>query len=129
MYIECLNPRDSFFAFDKEKLIHLAHFYCKEFSTMKAFRLGDQLEKYFLDISKDDEFSQLIGISDFVKKMVESIKYITYPLACCLLKLSLILCVTTTTVTVKRTFFVINIIKNQICYHIGDELLNDCLVT
>ena len=39
LWVACLNPRDSFFAFDKEKLICLAQFYLAEFSPVNLLAL------------------------------------------------------------------------------------------
>jgi len=44
-----------------------------------------------------------------------------------ILKLALIL--PGATVTVERVFSGLNLVKNQMRNHMGDELLNDCLVT
>ena len=41
--------------------------------------------------------------------------------------LALILLVTTA--TVKRAFSTMNIIKNWLCNQIGDQWMNDCLIT
>ena len=57
-----------------------------------------------------EEFSSFIGIGQFVEKMIEIKKNVSYPLVYSLVTLVLILLVAT--VTVKRAFSVINIIKN-----------------
>ena len=44
--VACLNPIDSFSAFDKQKLIHLASFYLNDFSLMERFAFGDELDAY-----------------------------------------------------------------------------------
>ena len=59
--------------------------------------------------------------------MVEMKKDVSYPLVYSLVTLALILLVTT--ITVERAFSVINIIKNRLCNRIGDQWMNDCLVT
>ncbi|XP_057418559.1 uncharacterized protein LOC130712758 [Lotus japonicus] len=41
--VACLSPRDSFVAFDKEKLIRLAQFYPSEFSHVELLVLDSQL--------------------------------------------------------------------------------------
>jgi hypothetical protein len=51
-----LNPRDSFFAFDKKKLIRLAEFYPLEFSPVQLLELDSQLENYILDVCSEDAF-------------------------------------------------------------------------
>ena len=59
--------------------------------------------------------------------MVEMKKNVLYPLVYSLVTVALILPVATA--TVERTFSVMNIIKNQLRNQIGDQWMNDCLVT
>ena len=59
--------------------------------------------------------------------MVEMKKNVLYPLVYSLVTLALILPVATA--TVERAFSVINIIKNRLRNQIGDQWMNDCLVT
>ncbi|XP_029150132.1 uncharacterized protein [Arachis hypogaea] len=123
----CLNPRHSFFAFDKEKLIQLAQFYPLEFSSTQLLALDSQLENFILDVRSDDHFSDLNGIGALSQKLVETRKNIVYPLVFLLLKLALVLPVATA--SVERTFSAMNIIKSRLRNRMGDEFLNDCLVT
>ncbi|XP_050902146.1 uncharacterized protein LOC127111582 [Lathyrus oleraceus] len=111
LFVACLSPRDSFSAFDKERLIHLAQFYPSEFSQVELLTLDCQIENYFLDVCSDSEFSKLEGIGDLSIKLVETKKHIVYPLVYLLLKLSLILLVATA--TTERAFSAMNIIKNR----------------
>nr|KYP47883.1 Zinc finger MYM-type protein 1 [Cajanus cajan] len=125
--VACLNPRDSFSTFDKEKLIRFAQFYSSEFSPVELLALDNQLENYFIDVCFDSAFSKLEGIGDLSMKLVETRKHVVYPLAYLLLELALILPVATA--SVERAFSTVNIIKNRMCNRMGDEWLNDCLVT
>ncbi|XP_029148316.1 uncharacterized protein [Arachis hypogaea] len=125
--IACLNPRHSFLAFDKEKLIQLAQFYPLEFSSTQLLALDSQLENFILDVRSDDQFSNLNGIGALSQKLVETRKNIVYPLVFLLLKLALVLPVATA--SVERTFSAMNIIKSRLRNRMGDEFLNDCLVT
>ncbi|XP_022897282.1 zinc finger MYM-type protein 1-like [Olea europaea var. sylvestris] len=45
--ISCLSPRDSFAAFDKNKLLHLAQFYPLDFNSEELLLLRPQLDKFF----------------------------------------------------------------------------------
>ena len=74
--IACLNPRHSFLAFDKEKLIQLAQFYPLEFSSTQLLALDSQLENFILDMRLDDQFSNINGISGLSQKLVETKKHI-----------------------------------------------------
>ncbi|XP_029153496.1 uncharacterized protein [Arachis hypogaea] len=123
--IACLNPRQSFLAFDNEKLIQLARFYPLEFSSTQLLALDSQLENFILDVRSDDQFSNLNGIGALSQKLIETRKNIVYPLV--LLKLALVLPVVTA--LVERTFYAMNIIKSRLRSRMGDEFLNDCLVT
>ena len=59
--------------------------------------------------------------------MVEMKKDVSYPLVYSLVTLTLILPVATTTVV--RDFSAMNIIKNRLRNQIGDQWMNNCLVT
>ena len=59
--------------------------------------------------------------------MVEMKKNVSYPLVYSLVTLALILLVVTA--TIERAFSAINIIKNRLRNQIGDQWMNDCLVT
>ena len=89
--------------------------------------LDNQLEIYVHAIQSIEEFSIFRGIGQLVEKMVEMKKNVLYPLVYSLVTLALILPVATA--TVERTFSVINIIKNRLRNQIGDQWMNDCLVT
>ena len=89
--------------------------------------LDNQLEIYIHDMQSIEEFSAFEGIRQLVEKMVEMKKNISYPLVYSLVNLALILLVATA--TVERAFSTMNIIKNQLRNQIGDQWMNDCLVT
>ena len=72
--------------------------------------LDNQLETYIYDMRSIEEFLALKGIGQLAEKMVEIKKNVSYPLVYSLVTLALILLVAT--VTVKKAFSVINIIKN-----------------
>ena len=80
-----------------------------------------------MDVRFDDQFSNINGITGLSQKLIETRKHIIYPLVFLLLKLALVLPVAI--VSVERTFSAMNIIKNRLHNCIGDEWLNDCLVT
>ena len=73
------------------------------------------------------EFSAFREIGQLVEKMVEMKKNVSYPLVYSLVTLTLILLVATA--TVERAFSAMNIIKNRLRNQIGDQWMNDCLVT
>ena len=89
--------------------------------------LDNQLEIYIHDMQSIEEFSAFRRIGQLVEKMVEMKKNVSYPLVYSLVTLALILPVATT--TVERAFSTMNIIKNRLRNQIGDQWMNDCLVT
>ncbi|KAI5313981.1 hypothetical protein L3X38_043157 [Prunus dulcis] len=68
--LACLSPKDSFVAFDKPKLLHLAQFFPQDFSNEDRLALEDQLEIYIHDVHSSSDFFQLEEIGDLAKKMV-----------------------------------------------------------
>ena len=70
--VTCSSPSDSSLAFDKEKLVLLAQFYPKEFSSLELMILYDQLDSYIIDMLSSIEFSNLLGTRDLAQKMVET---------------------------------------------------------
>ena len=93
----------------------------------QASFLDNQLETYIHDMQSTEEFSAFRGIGQLVEKMVKMKKNVSYPLVYSLVTLALILLVATA--TVERTFSAMNIIINRLRNQIGDQWMNDCLVT
>jgi hypothetical protein len=123
----CLSPRNLFSSFDKEKLIELAKFYPLEFSHTSLPWLDNQLETYIIDMRSSIEFASLKGISDLSEKLVETGRHVVFPLVYRLLKLAMILPVAIA--TVERSFSAMKIVKSRLRNRMGDEWMNDCLVT
>ena len=73
------------------------------------------------------KFSAFRRIGQLVEKIVEMKKNVSYPLVYSLVTLALILLVTTA--TVERAFSAMNIIKNRSHNQIGNQWMNNCLVT
>ena len=81
--------------------------------------LDNQLRHTSMTCSPLKSFHHLEELDSFLKlKMVEMKKNISYPLVYSLVTLALILLVAT--VTVKRAFSAINIIKNRLRNQIGE---------
>ncbi|KAL5568121.1 hypothetical protein UlMin_024696 [Ulmus minor] len=105
--LACLSPNNSFYAFDKTKLIRLAQLYSYDFSTVDLRVLENQLQIYVDDLRSNDKFSELKGIANLAKRLVETRKHEVYPLVYFLIKLALTLLVVTT--SVERVFSAMNI--------------------
>ncbi|KAL6554076.1 hypothetical protein OROMI_019749 [Orobanche minor] len=123
----CFDPKDSFSAFDTPKLLCLAKFYPSEFPEVVLYELESQLENFIFDVRLDEKFSKVSGIGGLAKEMVSTGKHEVFPLVYLLIKLCLILPVATA--TVERAFSAMNIIKSPLRNRMGDQLLNDCLVS
>ncbi|CAN1185011.1 Zinc finger MYM-type protein 1, partial [Linum perenne] len=123
----CLHPHNSFAAFNKEKLMHLATFYPNEFPPSLIKFLGHQLNSYICDLPFDNRFKDLNGVDELAKKMVETNKHKLYPSVYLLVKLTLILPVATA--SVERAFSSMKYVKNDLRNRMNDEWLSDALVT
>ncbi|KDO49743.1 hypothetical protein CISIN_1g037292mg, partial [Citrus sinensis] len=66
--LACLCPKDSFVAFNKEKLLPLAQLYPKDFSPVDLMTLDTQLNVYIIDMQSSVEFSGLSPIGDLAQK-------------------------------------------------------------
>ena len=89
--------------------------------------LDNQLETYIQDMQSTEEFSAFRGIGQLVEKMIKMKKNVSYQLVYSLVTLALILLVTIA--TVEKAFSIMSIIKNRLRNQIGDQWMNDCLVT
>jgi hAT family C-terminal dimerisation region len=122
--VACLNPKDSFWAFDKEKLVS---FYPKEFSNIGLLALPNQLENFICVVRATNKFSNLNGISELARVMVQTNKHRAHPQVFLLLKLTLILPVAT--VSVEGVFSAMNFIKDNFRNKMCDQWMNDYLIT
>ncbi|XP_039026246.1 uncharacterized protein LOC120159751 [Hibiscus syriacus] len=122
-----LSPLDKFSSFDKQKILRLAELYPDEFTSVDRLALDDQLDNYIVDMRRDDRFWVLKDMGELSMKLVETKKHQVYQQVYLLIKLVLILPVATA--SVEKTFSKMNIVKNKLRNSIGDQFLNDCLVT
>ncbi|XP_022842023.1 uncharacterized protein LOC111365717 [Olea europaea var. sylvestris] len=70
--ISCLNPRDSFAAFNVCKLVRLAQLYPMDFNSEELLLLRPQLDKFFILMRMDEAFFNLKSISWVAQKLVET---------------------------------------------------------
>ncbi|XP_058222969.1 uncharacterized protein LOC131332690 [Rhododendron vialii] len=125
--MSCLNPRNSFFTFDRKKLIRLAELYPCDFSKVDLMALDIQLQNYIVDVKSNENFSKLKRIGDLAIKLVETDKHVVYRLVYLLVRLVLTLPIATA--TVERSFLAMKYIKSNLRNRMGDQWMNDCLVT
>ncbi|XP_074378278.1 uncharacterized protein LOC141719800 [Apium graveolens] len=122
-----LDPRDSFGNFDPLKLMKLTEFYPNDFSLADRIAIEHELSIYIDNVKADERFANLNGISDLARVLVETKKIHCYSLVYRLVKLSLILPVATA--TVERCFSAMKLVKSDLRNRIGDDFLNDCLIS
>jgi hypothetical protein len=125
--MSALNPSNSFASFDAQKVLRLATFYPKDFSSSEIMELELQLDNYIDDVREDDRFQGLNTLGELSVKMVDTTKHDLYAKVFLIIKLVLILPVATT--SVERAFPGLNFVKNKNRNRMSDELLNNCLVT
>ncbi|KAG2567586.1 zinc finger MYM-type protein 1-like isoform X1 [Panicum virgatum] len=121
------SPIDSFAAFDKDKLVKLAGFYPNDFSLLELRHLPTSLTLYINDMLADERFNNVKTLAELSVKLVETNKYDRHQIVYKLLKLVIVLPVATA--SVERVFSVMNYVKNKLRNKLGDQYLNDCLVT
>ena len=122
------SPLHLFAAFDQEKLVKLAtKFYASDFTSDELARLPWQLNMYVANVRRDERFQNLKNLCEISIMLVETKKHEQYHIVYKLLMLVLILPVATT--SVERIFYSMSYAKNKLRNKMGDEYLNNCLVT
>ncbi|XP_016514044.2 uncharacterized protein LOC107830883 [Nicotiana tabacum] len=126
--IACLNPINSFSSFNISKIMRMTELYLDDFDECSMGALENQLASYIIDIHHVDErFSDLHGLCDLSKRLVQTKKHSNYPLVFRLVKLALLLPVATA--SVERSFSAMKFIKNDLRSQMDDEFFSGCLVT
>ncbi|KAG5582849.1 hypothetical protein H5410_053476 [Solanum commersonii] len=93
--IACLNPINSFSSFDIRKVMRMAELYPDDFDESNISILENELASYIVDVRDvrdvDERFSDLNGLCDLSKRLVQTKKHSNYPLIFRLVKLALLL--------------------------------------
>ncbi|XP_055824264.1 uncharacterized protein LOC129892718 [Solanum dulcamara] len=125
--IACLNPINSFSNFDIKKVMRMAELYPDDFDESNMNALRNQLASYIVDVRDVDErFSDINGLCDLSKRLVQTKKHFTYPLVFRLVKLALLLPVATA--SIERAFSAMKFIKNDLRSKMSDDFFSGCLV-
>ena len=98
-----------------------------DISSTDLIRLEFQLTNFIDDMRQDDRFRNASNIGELSIMLVATKKHVLYDLVYLLIKLILILPVATA--SVERVFSAMNLVKNKLRTTMGDDRLNDCLVT
>jgi hypothetical protein len=122
------SPVNLFAAFDQKKLVKLAtKFYASDFTSEELTRLSWQLNMYVANVRRDERFQNLKNLCELSVMLVKTKKHEYYPIVYKLLKLVLILPVATA--DVERAFSSMSYLKNKLRNKMGDDYLNNCMVT
>ncbi|XP_058775904.1 uncharacterized protein LOC131650202 [Vicia villosa] len=87
----CLDPKNSFFKFDVDKLARLANIYHAEFSDDDRGTIREQLETYVHQVKRHASFTSCEDVQILAMKMVQTEKHLIFPLVYKLIELALIL--------------------------------------
>jgi hypothetical protein len=60
--IACLDPKNSFGNYDREKLIELAEIYDVDFSQYDRDQLQGQLDNFIIDVRADPSFTSCVDL-------------------------------------------------------------------
>nr|XP_033513582.1 uncharacterized protein LOC117278246 [Nicotiana tomentosiformis] len=114
-------------SFDIKKIMKMAKLYPDDFDEVSMDALENQLATYIIDVRDIDErFSNLNGLYDLSRKLVQTKRHLNLPLVFCLVKFDLLLPVATT--SFERAFSAMKFIKNGMRNRTNDELLSGCLI-
>jgi hypothetical protein len=102
-------------------------FYANDFTSDELARLPWQLDMYITHVRRDERFKTLKNLCELSVMLVETNKHEQYFAVYKLLKLVLVLPVATA--SVERVFSLMNYVKNKLRNKMGDQYLNNCLVT
>ncbi|KAL6906332.1 hypothetical protein ACP4OV_003933 [Aristida adscensionis] len=124
--IACLDPKNSFANYDRDKLLQLAEIYGADFSHYDRTVLRRQLDNFIADVRADPGFTNCIDLGILAIKLVQTGRHEAFPLVYRLVELALILPVATA--TVERVFSAMKIVKTESRNKMGDEWLNHRMI-
>ncbi|KAL6496302.1 hypothetical protein OROGR_029560 [Orobanche gracilis] len=125
--VACLSPSSLFASFDEDELMRMTQLYPNDFLEECESSIRNQLANYIMDVKLDSRFLDLKGLVDLSTTLVETKKNETYRVVYKLVKLALLLPVATA--SVERVFSAMKHVKSDLRSKMGDEWLNDRLVT
>jgi hypothetical protein len=123
VFMACLNPRNSFSNFDVDKLVRLAKIYATDFDVGDLL-LPSQLRGFVSRARRTQEF---LGCTELGKVAKITKMNTSYGLVYRLIELTLILPVATA--SVERIFSVMSFVKTDLRNKMGDEWLNDLIIS
>ena len=125
--VASLDPASSFYPYNKDRLLELACSYPEDFSSTDLLHLPSQLTRFIADMREDERFRKVESFVELSVMLVKTKKSLKHPIVYKLLKLVLVLPIATA--SVERAFSAMDLVKNKLTNIVGEQLLNDCLVT
>ncbi|GAA0146683.1 hypothetical protein LIER_06580 [Lithospermum erythrorhizon] len=121
------TPFSKFVAFDVDKLVRMTKLDPIDFLDEVESSLRNQLANYIQDVRDDARFKELKSLGHLCKQLVATGKHMTYGAIFKLVKFALILPVATA--SVERVFSAMRHVKPDSRNKMGDQWLNDRLLT
>jgi hypothetical protein len=125
-YKSNFDPSNYFASFDAHKVHKLTKFYTNDISNIDLLKLDLQLDNYINVIRDDNRFKETNNLVDLSVKLAETKKHKVFNMVYLLLKLVLLLSVTTT--SIERTFSIMSLVKTKLIDVMCDSILSDYLV-
>ena len=88
--LETMNLSDSFSNLDKKKILRMAQLYPDDFDDFSIEALACELDTFIANVIDDVRLSNISGITELSRKLVQTKKHLSFPHLHQLLKLSLI---------------------------------------
>jgi len=121
-----LTPKDSYKAFDVDTICTLVDkFYPMDFNNQEKIHLCYQLQQFIVDTCKEPCLKNLSTVQELCSCLVATERNKIYFLIDRLLRLIMILPVSTA--TTERSFSAMKIIKTRLRNKMGSEFLNDTM--
>eukprot|EP00268_Persea_americana_P003037 TRINITY_DN1090_c0_g2_i2.p1 TRINITY_DN1090_c0_g2~~TRINITY_DN1090_c0_g2_i2.p1 ORF type:complete len:169 (+),score=19.99 TRINITY_DN1090_c0_g2_i2:458-964(+) len=118
------NAHESFRGNDICKLVN--NFYSQDFTKNEKMQLRMQLHHYEYNVVRHSDFKKLLIVSDLCQWLVKTRRSTVYQLVFKVIKLVLTLSISIA--TTKRSFSTMNIVKTRLCNKMEDDFLSDSLI-
>ncbi|KAJ9566997.1 hypothetical protein OSB04_002963 [Centaurea solstitialis] len=121
-----LNPCNGFSKFDISKILAFSEMYPVDFTMNERACILGELKVFYYSVKEEERFGKLDGMGHLARLMVETGKDLSFPLFYRILKLALVLLVSTATIEI--CFSKMKLIKTDLRNRMGDKYLNNAMV-
>ncbi|XP_012840864.1 PREDICTED: zinc finger MYM-type protein 1-like [Erythranthe guttata] len=122
-----LDPSNSYKSFNEDDICTLVEkYYPQDFTERERLLLKFQLQHYYLDVIKHPNLCQISTLAALCEGLAERKKFEIYYLVDRLIRLILLLPVSTA--TTERVFSVMKLTKTKLRNKMEDEFLGDCIL-